>query len=158
MISIKIIKATEKFVSDIVKLWKELSDHHSNIDSFFTRREDGHINFKSFVTELIKSEEATIFVAIEDEKIIGYTIAKIDHYPPVYLLEKYGAIYDIFVALKHRKKGIGKKLWQESLKWFKNLGLERVELSIVPNNPESSSFWKKQGFKDYMHKLFIKIK
>jgi hypothetical protein len=32
------------------------------------------------------------------------------------------------------------------------------ELSIVPANIESSSFWKKHGFQDYMHKLFKKIK
>jgi RimJ/RimL family protein N-acetyltransferase len=47
---------------------------------------------------------------------------------------------------------------QEALEWFKSLGLERIELSIVPANIESSSFWKKHGFQDYMHKLFKKIK
>ena len=147
----KIIEATEKNIPEIVELWKELADHHSNIDSFFTRR-------KSFITELIKSEEAKIFIAIEDQKIIGYIVAKIDEYPPVYILEKYGAIYDMIVTLEQRKKGIGEKLWQSALKWFKSLNLERVELSIVPTNLESSSFWKKQGFQDYMYKLFIKIK
>lgn len=141
-----------------MELWKELVDHHSKINSFFTRRKDGHVNFETFITDLIKSEEAKIFIALEDNQIIGYTIAKIDLYPPIYLLEKYGSIYDMFVTLKYRRKGIGKRLWQEALKWFKQLGLERVELSIVPNNPESSFFWKKQGFQDYMHKLYIKIK
>ncbi|MFW9901746.1 MAG: GNAT family N-acetyltransferase [Candidatus Thorarchaeota archaeon] len=141
-----------------MELWKELVDHHSKINSFFTRRKDGHVNFKTFITDLIKSKDAKIFIALEDNQIIGYTIAKIDLYPPIYLLEKYGSIYDMFVTLKYRRKGIGKRLWQEALKWFKQLGLERVELSIVPNNPESSFFWKKQGFQDYMHKLYIKIK
>ena len=156
--SIKIAEATEKDIPEIVELWKELADYHSNIDSFFTRRDAGHVNFKSFITELIKSKEAKILIAIENEKIIGYTIAKIDLYPPVYLLEKHGSIYDMYVILKYRKKGIGNKLWQEALKWFKMLNLERVELSIVPANLEASSFWKKQGFKNYMHKLFINIK
>ncbi len=154
----KIAEATEKHIPEIVGLWKELADYHSNIDPFFTRKKDGHINFESFIAKLIRSEEAKIFIALEDEKLIGYTIAKIDLYPPVYLLEKHGSIYDMYVTLKHRKKGIGNKLWQEALKWFKALGLERVELSIVPANPISSSFWKKHGFKDYMHRLFIKIK
>ncbi|MFX1427886.1 MAG: GNAT family N-acetyltransferase, partial [Promethearchaeota archaeon] len=76
---------------------------------------------------------------------------------PVYLLRRYGDIHDIFVALNHRKKGIGKKLWQEAHKWFKSLGLKRAELSIVPTNPEASSFWQKQGFQEYMRKLFLKI-
>jgi GNAT superfamily N-acetyltransferase len=135
-------------------LWKELFDHHSHLDPFFRRRDDGHINFKSYLTELIASTEAKVFIALESNKAIGYIIAKVDYYPPVFLLRRYGAIDDILVTLDHRKKGIGKKLWQEALKWFKSLDLERVELSIVPSNLESSSFWKKQGFKDYLHKLF----
>ncbi len=152
----RIVEATEPNIPEIVELWKELVDHHAKIDAFFTRREDGHMMFKSFITELINMKEAKVFIAIENEVIIGYIIAKIDEYPPVFLLEKYGAIYDLLVTSKHRKKGIGEKLWLETLKWFKDLGLERVELNIVPNNPESSSFWKKQGFQTYMHKLFIK--
>lgn len=106
---------------------------------------------------MIESDDAKIFVAFEDDQIIGYTVPKIDQYSPVYLLEKHGSIYDMFVSLEHRRRGIGKKLWEEALRWFKGLGLERVELSIVPTNPESSSFWKKQGFSDYTHRLYIKI-
>ncbi|MFX1365504.1 MAG: GNAT family N-acetyltransferase [Promethearchaeota archaeon] len=106
----------------------------------------------------MNSDEAKIFIAIDNTKIIGYTIAKIDRYPPVYLLEKHGAIYDMLVTSKYRKRGIRKKLWQNALNWFRSLDIERVELSIVPSNPEASSFWKKQGFQDYMHKLFIEIK
>ena len=156
--SIKIVEATEESIPEIVELWKELTDHHSNIDSFFTRREDAHLNFKSFITELIKSKEAKVFLAIKNAEVLGYTIAKLKEYPPIYLLKNHGTIYDIVVASKHRRKGIGNKLCQEALKWFKSLGLERVELSIAPNNTESNSFWKKQGFQDYMHKLFKKIK
>jgi ribosomal protein S18 acetylase RimI-like enzyme len=154
---IKITQATGKDIPEIVELWKQLADHHSEIDSFFTRRKNGHSNFEAFIKGLINSVDAKIFVAFNDDKIIGYTIAKIDLYPPVYFLEKHGSIYDMFVTLEYRRMGIARSLWQKALKWFKSLDLERVELSIVPTNTESSSFWKKQGFRDYMHRLYIQI-
>ena len=151
------MEATTDNIPEIVELWKELSDHHSKIDPFFTRREDGHVNFTSFLTGLLKAQDARIFIAIDGPEIIGYIIAKIEAYPPVYLLKTYGAIYDILVTSKYRRKGIGSKLFQAALIWFQSLGIQRIELSIVPQNIESSSFWKKLGFQDYMHKLYKKI-
>ena len=153
----KIMEATEKHIPEIVELWKELADHHSKIHNFFTRRQNGHMNFKNFISELIKSKDAKILVALQDNNVIGYIVAKVDIYPPVYNIEKYGAIYDMYVNPIYRRKHIGYNLWQEALNWFKLKGLARVELSIVPKNLKASSFWKKQGFKDYMHKLFLEI-
>lgn len=152
-----IVEATEEHISDLVELWKELVDHHSKIDSFFIRRENAHLNFKNFILELIKSKDANVLVAIKDNKVYGYIIAKIEQYPPIYKIEKYGAIYDLFISKDYRRKYIGDKLWQAALTWFKLKGLTRVELSIVPKNLEAAFFWKKLGFKDYMHKLFLKI-
>lgn len=153
----KIIEATKEIVPKIVELWKELIDHHASVDPFFIRRDDGHKNFSSFLSELMDSTEAKVFIAIENNEVMGYTIAKMDTYPPVYLLKTYGEISDIAVTLKHRRKGIGSRLFQEALKWFQLQGLERVEVSILPKNIEASSFWKKQGFQNYMHKLYRKI-
>jgi ribosomal protein S18 acetylase RimI-like enzyme len=149
---------SEEHVPEIVELWKELSDHHSNIDSFFTRRRNAHLNFTSFLAELILSNEAKVFIAVKNAEVLGYIITKVEKYPPIYMLKTYGTIYDILVTSKYRRKGIGTKLLEEALEWFKSLGLERIELSIVPANIESSSFWKKHGFQEYMHKLFKKIK
>lgn len=153
----KIVEATENHILEIVELWKELADHHSKIDKIFTRRENGHINFKIFISELIKSKDARVLVALLDSKVIGYIVAKIDRYPPVYNIERYGAVYDMFVIPKYRRMHIGYKLWQEILKWFKLRDLIRVELNIVPKNLEASSFWRKLGFQDYMHKLYLEI-
>lgn len=93
MININIIEANETHIPQIVELWKQLMDYHHNLDEFYTPREDAHVNFDSFAKELIKSEDVNLFIAIENNNVVGYTSTKIDFYPPIYSREKYGAIY-----------------------------------------------------------------
>ena len=40
--------------------------------------------------------------------------------------------------------------------WFKSHELDRIELRVSVKNKIGYSFWKKQGFKDYQHTLYLK--
>jgi len=39
---------------------------------------------------------------------------------------------------------------------FKSHGLDRIELRVSVRNKIGYSFWKKHGFKDYEHILYLK--
>jgi len=128
------------------------------LDPFFIRREDAHLNYESYIKELMKSGDIKIFGALEDKKLIGFIVAKLCYYPPIYLQEKYGSIDDIMVTLSYRRMGIGSMLLERAFDWFNSRGLLRVELNVVKQNQEAYSFYLKHGFEDYMHKLFLEIK
>jgi len=106
----------------------------------------------------MKSGDIKIFGALEDKNFIGFIVAKVSYYPPIYLHEKYGSIDDIMVTSSYRKKGIGSMLLERAFDWFSSRGLKRVELNVVKKNQEAYSFYLKHGFKDYMHKLFLEVK
>jgi hypothetical protein len=40
------------------------------------------------------------------------------------------------------------------MEWFDTKHIDRVELNVVPGNAAGVSFWRKQGFGDYMHVLY----
>jgi len=44
------------------------------------------------------------------------------------------------------------------LAWFKKRGLDRIELRVAARNPIGYAFWKKSGFKDYLHVLYLERK
>jgi len=154
---INIIRADEKDIPEIVELWKELIDFHKDIDLFFKRREDAHLNYESFLRDLIQSEEARIFIAKEDNNLVGYLLARIEFYPPVYLYEKHGEIYDMTVKSTYRGRGIGSDLLNKTIEWFNSLGLDRIELNIATLNKRANSFFIKHGFKEYMQKLYLEF-
>jgi len=128
------------------------------LDPFFIRREDAHLNYESYIKELMKSEDTKIFGALEDKNLLGFIVAKLSYYPPIYLQEKYGSIDDIIITSSYRRMGVGSMLLERAFGWFNSRGLIRVELNVVKQNQEAYSFYLKHGFKDYMHKLFLEIK
>lgn len=131
-------------------------DYHKNLDSLFTRRENGHLHFEKYIRELIKSNDAQVLVALDKEDVVGYSISLLQFYPPVFKREIYGLINDLAIKETHRRRGFGEQMLFKMFEWFKFHGVDRIELRVSVRNEIGYSFWKKHGFKDYQHVLFLK--
>jgi ribosomal protein S18 acetylase RimI-like enzyme len=151
----KIIEAKDSHIPEIIKIWIKFMDYHSDLDPFFTRRRDGHKNAEKFIRDLIKSENSLILVATKGDKVIGYSIATISKHPPVFKVERYGFINDMAIKPRYRRMGIGEKMLARIFDWFESKGIKRIELKVVPTNEIGYSFWKKQGFREYVHTLCL---
>ncbi|MCA9437597.1 MAG: GNAT family N-acetyltransferase, partial [Candidatus Omnitrophica bacterium] len=56
-----------------------------------------------------------------------------------------------------RRKGIGERLFRETVEWFRAKGVDRIELRVVVANEVSTAFWRKMGFAAYMEILRLGI-
>ena len=131
-------------------------DYHKKLDSLFTRRENAHLNFEKYIKELIKSDNTQVLVALDKQDVVGYSISLIQFYPPVFKQRTYGLINDLAIKTTHRRKGLGEQMLSKMFQWFKSHELDRIELRVSVKNKIGYSFWKKQGFKDYQHTLYLK--
>lgn len=155
---IKIIKAEERHISDICKLWPELMHFHQDIDPIFTPRDGTVPDFEeNQVRRLMKSENGLVLVAVDGGRSVGYSLSEIRE--PVKLLKRkeFGYVYDMAVTAGYRRRGIGEKMFIEILKWFRSRDIDRVELEVAAKNQVAYSFWKKRGFTDYRHTLYRQI-
>jgi ribosomal protein S18 acetylase RimI-like enzyme len=150
-----IVPATESHVRGIVRLWIEMTDYHKNLDPFFTRREDGHVNYEKHLRQLMKSEDHQILVAVDHDEVVGFSLSMIARHPPVFRSDKYGLISDLAVKYGRQRKGVGGKILERIFEWFDSRGIDRIELYVASKNAMGYSFWKKHGFKDYMHTLCL---
>ena len=146
----EIRKAKVSNVAEIIELWKQLMDYHRKLDLFFTRSTNGHINFRKHLVECIESEDACVFIAVENEEILGYILGKIQEYPPVFETEKYAEIFDMYVKQDFRRQKIGERLVKNAVDYFKKKGLSRIEMKVATKNKPGIDFWKNQGFEEYM--------
>ena len=152
---IKIIEAQDSHVPEIMKMWVKFMNYHRDLDPFFQMRRDGHKKAEEYIRNLLKSEDSQILVAIKGDKIVGYSIAVISKHPPVLKVERYGFIDDLSVKPRYRRTGIGAKMLERILEWFESKGIKRIELKVVPTNEIGYSFWKKHGFREYLHFLYL---
>jgi len=107
--------------------------------------------------ERIRDENWLVLVAVIDQQIVGYCLATIQEYPPVYIDTRYGYIQDIAVTEKYRRDGFGARLFGKALEWLTERGISRVQLDAAANNPISRGFWMKMGFRDFMIRMSKEI-
>jgi ribosomal protein S18 acetylase RimI-like enzyme len=154
---IKIAKARKSHLPGIVEVWKEFMDFHRDLDSRFMRSRQGHKKFREYIAESIGSRKSQLFVALDNVRIIGYGLALIGKYPPVFKKKSYGIIADLAVNSEYRRKGTGEAIYKEILNWFKGKGISRIELSVATKNRVANSFWSKMGFSPYMSRFYMEI-
>ena len=155
---IEIVRAEERHISDIDKLWLEFMCFHQDIDPIFTPRDGAVPGFEEDqVRRLMKSEDGLVLVALDEGRVVGYSLSEIKGPMKGYKLEKFGAVDHVAVTAHYRRRGIGEEMLREILKWFQSRKIDRVEIEVLAKNQVGNSFWKKHGFTDYRYRLYRQI-
>ncbi len=122
---------------------KEEFDTTLNREWSFSK--DGEDYFKRSIME----EDRCVFVAIIDEKIIGYLEGGISQCGSNRMLSKLAELEYMFVMEEYRSSGIGTKLYQAFVDWCKEKGAKRLRTETSAKNEDAINFYKKNGFIDY---------
>ncbi|MBS7607675.1 MAG: GNAT family N-acetyltransferase [Candidatus Bathyarchaeia archaeon] len=153
--SLKIRRANESDLQQIVKLSEKLGKDESTMDSMVSPLPSEFQNPK-WILKNIKGENTVVFVAETNGKIVGYSLGWISQ--PWSYKAKRGYICDCFVEKSHRRQGIGKALVKAMLEWFKDKGVECVEADIYSKNIPSLALFKGLGFKEVSKRLRLTFK
>jgi homoserine dehydrogenase len=82
-------------------------------------------------------------VAVEGDRVVGnLSIARRDDHPATWHVATIG----MFVIASHRGRGIGTALMAEAIRWAREYGLERIELSVYPQNEGALALYRRFGF------------
>ncbi|MBI5393396.1 GNAT family N-acetyltransferase [Candidatus Woesearchaeota archaeon] len=158
-------KAKINDIPIIVRLWYEFMNEHnkiiisenSELKDFEIKEERMQDNYEEFLRTHIESFDGTVFIALENEEIIGYILIFIKDEIPIYKNKKIGYISDLYVKKELRKKAVGSKLKDKSFGWFKEKGIKFVAVPMYPDNKHAHSIYKKWGFFDYKLEMRRKI-
>jgi GNAT superfamily N-acetyltransferase len=157
MRNVTIRKAVVDDLNSIGNLWQEFMDFHKSRDPHFSRSTDGHDRFKEFINGHMNSETWCVLVAERDGEPVGYCLATLAKYPPVFENRDYGTVFDLAVTERYRRNGIGERLYDTVQMWFADYGVHRIEVRVVVLNETSTAFWRKMGFKPYVEIAFKTI-
>lgn len=146
--AVKIESATIKNLKDIQNLnhqlcIKEYGEFDKTINKDYPIQKIGEEYFK----ERIKNGCA--LVAIDGDKIVGYLVGGIAETDDYRNISKLAEAENMFVLLEYRSSGIGKRLFDEFIKWCKSKGVKRVCVVASAKNTRAIEFYKREGFNDY---------
>jgi diamine N-acetyltransferase len=102
---------------------------------------------EEYVRSLIEDERSAIYVADEDEHVVGYAFLHVQQtsFLDIFQPRMVATITDIAVTYTMRGKGIGRLLFEASLEWAKSQNAERLELIVWEFNREALTFYERRG-------------
>ena len=97
---------------------------------------------RNVLERLSEESHSTIFVAEENEKLVGYLMAIGGSVKRT----KHSAYLVVGILREFRGKGIGTALFQNLDIWARNHAISRLELTTVTQNEAGVALYKKSGF------------
>jgi ribosomal protein S18 acetylase RimI-like enzyme len=147
----EIIPATEADIPELVDLWVEFFDYHRDVDPYYTRSEDARKHIEKRFREKIEDGDSRVLAAVEDGKVLGYSLFWIAEGSTFIRQRRYGFISDLAVTSDHRGRGIGDSLLERTLAWFETKKIERIIINVLVGNPKAIRFWERHGFEVREH-------
>lgn len=153
----QVVKAQSKHIPEIMGLCNELMDFHEARDPEITRGKNYHYKLEENLRKIMSSRNSRIFIAVDREKVVGYSLIAISNYPPVFKQKPFGFISDVAVKKEYRRQGVGGILLKEIKKWFTKKRIKRITIRVLSKNEVGLPFWQKQGFEEYMKTMYLEI-
>ena len=150
MNNVIIRRATLEDLPAITKLWKTMMEYHHSFDERFDLVVNAEEIYLEHLTSHLTNFDYGLFVAKENEEVVGYTIGMILNNPAVFKLERYGFVSEMAVNETHQRKGIGNLLWSHLQKWFHRRGIRVMQLNVSHCNEKGYPFWKKMGCHEFL--------
>lgn len=113
----------------------------------FYKKPSNHEKHKAYLKERIENNEATVFMAFDDEKpekAIGFTLVYVTF--SSLALNKILILNDLFVDSTIRKKGTGEQLILQTVALANELGSNLIRLRTSKNNTIAQGLYHKMGF------------
>ena len=152
-------KYTENDLDYIVSKQNLLSLHHQQYDKeYYKQSANSKQEFKNYILKRISADDFNVIIAESNEGIIGYVMGWIKSRPPIYDIKKIGYLSNIFVDKEIRNAGVGKNLFTELEKWFKDKGVNYIEIKSDARNNDTIKKFRNYGFENLSISFYKKIR
>ena len=134
----------------ITLLRQEGKVHHAERPDLF--RSNAQKYSPSQILELLNCSDRPIFVAVEEDKVLGYGFCAMEYVRNHAVLNDRVTLFieDICVLESYRRQGIGTLIYDQILRYAKGRGCNHVTLNVWSCNAGALKFFESLGMKPQM--------
>ena len=101
--------------------------------------------------------DSAIFVAESEGAVVGYCYAVIEPMSWKELRDEAGFISDLALDATARRQGVGRKLIEAAIQWFRDRRLARVMLWTSTQNVAARDLFVSAGFRPTMTEMTLEL-
>jgi len=139
----------------IVALWMAMMREHESFDPRVRLADTADNAYRQYARHYITRGDAAVFVAEHGHEVIGFSLAYRTRNLPMFRPVQYGYLSDLVVQGTWQGRGVGTALLEKTKQWFRQRGIARIQLQVYSRNTSALAFWRKRGFSDFVHGLWL---
>ncbi len=143
---IEIRRAKPNDLPEMVELWKQLMGFHQDLDPTYKLLPDAAERWVKYIVTKFDDDEWRVLVADANGRVVGYAVAAVQEYPPVFKNPQHGFVQEIAVREELRKQGIGRALVDAAVEWLAGQDVAETTVRIDERNPASLALFASAGF------------
>jgi ribosomal protein S18 acetylase RimI-like enzyme len=140
-------EGTAEDVPRLKSLWLALYDNQKANGMLVDLPEDAFDRWTASLLPML-GRFTCVFVAEKGEELAGFLAGRVRALPAYFGGAQVGFISDVYVDPAHRRTGLGRQLVSTATEWFQSLGITRLELQVIVNNPAARKLYKDLGWSE----------
>jgi ribosomal protein S18 acetylase RimI-like enzyme len=113
--------------------------------------------YEGWLEERAGDPRSVFLVADAGERLAGFLIATVNSEIPIYHIEEYGFIHDLWVDEDYRHEGVARQLVTLALERFKAIGVEQVRCDTASANTVARSLFERCGFRPSTVEMLVEL-
>jgi ribosomal protein S18 acetylase RimI-like enzyme len=124
--------------------------HHALDPRRYLLAEGVEAGYARWFRRELDNPDAVVLSATDADQIVGYAYGRLEERDWNALLDRHGALHDIFVDPSARRRGIARQLLGAMLRALENKGAPRVLLHTAVQNTQAQALFAAFGFRTTM--------
>jgi ribosomal protein S18 acetylase RimI-like enzyme len=150
--------ATLDDVPSVLPMVDKIAAMHEKLDpAKYAYLENVGSMYEGWLQERAEDPRSVFLVADAGEKLAGFLIATVNSEIPIYRIEEYGFIHDLWVEEDYRHEGVARQMVTLALEKFKEIGVEQVRCDTANANTVARSLFERCGFRPSTVEMLIEL-
>jgi len=150
-------RAAKADARSIAELAIKLFDQHRAYDSHRFAEVASIEGAEKFYGSQSETKDAAVLVAEFENKIVGFAYLQFEAMNYSALLANAVWLHDLYVDESVRGQNIGRILIEISAEIAKELGADKLMLSVAAKNVHAKSFFERSGFRETMIEMMLDL-
>ncbi|HEY8748513.1 MAG TPA: GNAT family N-acetyltransferase [Tepidisphaeraceae bacterium] len=150
--------ATADDVPQVLPMVRKIAEMHEKLDpAKYAFRSDPGEMYRSWLASRSRDPRSVFLVADAGESLAGFLIGTAEDEIPIYQVENFGFIHDVWVEQDYRHEGIARQLVTLCIERFRDMGLKQIRCDTAWENQTARALFKRCGFRPSTVEMLIEL-
>jgi ribosomal protein S18 acetylase RimI-like enzyme len=153
--------ATAEDVPMVLPMVARICAFHESLDpAKYALRGDPQEMYRGWLVSRSRDRNSVFLVAeARDDplQLAGFLVGTVENEIPIYRLQKYGFIHDLWVEPQYRNEGIARQMVSLAIERFGTIGVEQIRLDTAAGNEVAKSLFRSCGFRESVVEMLLQL-